>query len=432
MPTHAPIIAIIGSDGSGKTTTGSALFQWMRCDRKVAFCHLGKQTGSVGRMIASIPLVGSYADRRISHATEQTRLAAKTRLAPALVAFMFSMRRVSRFWRMLKLHRKEITVLTDRYPQIAVAGGLDGPALTFLPDNSRIVQELAALEGRLYEWMARHAPDLVIRLNVDLDTAISRKPDHRRSTLARKIADLPNLSFGTPPILDLDSTEPFDIMIAKAKGAITAIFNHQDDTKPVPPPIVALIGCDGSGKSTVSRDLTNIISLTTPAGAFYLGLGSGDLGRRIGRIPLIGIWLKGSLAKRAKATHSPAEKIPGPVTAVVVFAFSLIRYRRFLKMKQAWKSGMTIVTDRYPQVETPGKFDGLGYRKAYSAAASSQRSHAKSICCMNVWLNSHPLLSFFWMSTLPRLSDANRIMTHFFCLKKSKLPENPSSARRPS
>lgn len=78
--------------------------------------------------------------------------------------------------------------------------GLDGPALTFSPENGCVVHMLTALERRLYAWMAHYTPDLVIRLNVDLETVASRKPDHKRSTLARKITDVPILSFGEAPI----------------------------------------------------------------------------------------------------------------------------------------------------------------------------------------------------------------------------------------
>ena len=228
MIKRAPIIALIGSDGSGKTTTGSALLEWMRRDRPVAFCHLGKQTGSVGRLIARLPFVGKRADRRITQTTDKTRSSGRTKLLPALIMFLFSMRRVLRFRRMLKLHRQGLVVLTDRYPQIAIPSGLDGPAMTFSADNSRIVQALAILERGLYAWMASYEPDLVIRLNVDVATAAARKPDHNMKSLSRKIADVPRLSFGNAPILDLDSTEPFETMILKAEAAIADVLRHHD------------------------------------------------------------------------------------------------------------------------------------------------------------------------------------------------------------
>jgi len=61
----APLIAIVGSDGSGKSTVGLALLAWMQTQRPTAFCHLGKQTGNIGRAIARLPFVGASADRKI-------------------------------------------------------------------------------------------------------------------------------------------------------------------------------------------------------------------------------------------------------------------------------------------------------------------------------------------------------------------------------
>ncbi|MFT8563426.1 MAG: hypothetical protein ABF742_01810, partial [Acetobacter orientalis] len=36
-----PVIALVGSDGSGKTTVGEALLAWMREQTPTQFCHLG-------------------------------------------------------------------------------------------------------------------------------------------------------------------------------------------------------------------------------------------------------------------------------------------------------------------------------------------------------------------------------------------------------
>ncbi|MFT8945217.1 MAG: nucleoside triphosphate hydrolase [Acetobacter aceti] len=222
------IIAVVGSDGSGKSTVGTELLAWMRKTQPTALCHLGKQSGELGRAIARLPFVGKKADRRIVKVTSGARQNRKIGFFPAVVMFALSMRRVIRFRRMLRLHRQGVCILTDRYPQVAVPGPMDGPSLTFSPRNSSVVQFLTMQERGLYDWMASYVPDLVIRLNVDLETAISRKPDHRQASLERKIADVPRLSFNGAPILDLDATEPLDVVLEKARNGIReAIIRHQ-------------------------------------------------------------------------------------------------------------------------------------------------------------------------------------------------------------
>lgn len=133
-------------------------------------------------------------------------------------------------------------------------------------------------------------------------------------------------------------------------------------------PLIALIGCDGAGKSTLSADIVRALAGGDhPVEYAYLGLGSGDLGRRITNWPLIGRALGGILTKKAKTTRTKGEKIPGSLTASVVFGFSLLRFWRFRKALRAREHGVAIITDRYPQAEIAGWCDGPGL----SAASTS-------------------------------------------------------------
>ena len=129
---------------------------------------------------------------------------------------------------MLRARRTGTAILTDRFPQNVVSGPMDGPGLKPSPRNSPAVQRLTRLEHRLYGWMASHRPDLVIRLNVDLETALARKPDHRPASLQRKIRDLGAISFNGAPILDLDSTDPLATVIARAQAAIVETLRRHD------------------------------------------------------------------------------------------------------------------------------------------------------------------------------------------------------------
>ena len=74
--------------------------------------------------------------------------------------------------------------------------------------------------------MEGYPPDIVIRLNVDLATAMARKPDHRPASLAAKIHDVPRLTFNGARIVDLDATQPLDGVIEQAKAAIAAVLRR--------------------------------------------------------------------------------------------------------------------------------------------------------------------------------------------------------------
>ncbi|WP_374943254.1 nucleoside triphosphate hydrolase [Sphingomonas sp.] len=223
-PFRAPLIAIIGSDGSGKSTVGEALLAWMQDRRPTVLHHLGKQTGGIGRAIARWPLVGRRLDSGIARRADIAGAVRRPGIVPVLIIYMFSMRRLRRFRHMLADRGRGLAVLADRFPQLGVPGPMDGLGLAPVADAGGLRGRLARCERAHYAWMATHRPDLVIRLNVDLATALARKPDHRPSTLARKIHDVPLLTFAGAPILDLDATRPLDQVIAQAKRAIEPLL----------------------------------------------------------------------------------------------------------------------------------------------------------------------------------------------------------------
>ncbi len=130
--------------------------------------------------------------------------------------------------------------------------------------------------------------------------------------------------------------------------------------------LIALVGCDGSGKSTLSKDLLHILSRDQNVALYYLGLGSGAIGNRIKRLPLIGPAVGRKIDRKAGQTRSKGQKIPGLLTALVVYGFSLIRLHRFRKMLAMLEAGVTVITDRYPQIEIPGFYDGPGLSAAFT------------------------------------------------------------------
>jgi thymidylate kinase len=220
----APLIAIVGSDGSGKSTVGQALLEWMRETRSAELCHLGKQSGNMGRALARMPLVGRRVDRAIEEKVKEAGSNKGPSLLATLTIYAFSLRRVRRFRRMLAVRRSGVAVLADRFPQLAVPDGLDGPGFGKVPHGRGLARRLAAREWRAFEWMTNHRPDLVIRLHVDVETAVARKPDHRPAGLAKKIEKIEKLTFNGAPIAEVDATRPLDQVLDEAKRAVSEVL----------------------------------------------------------------------------------------------------------------------------------------------------------------------------------------------------------------
>jgi len=181
----APLIAIIGSDGSGKSTVGDHILEWIGRYGPAGRAHLGKQSGNVGRAIGQLPLVGGLMDRAINRKADDVNRRLKEdkqpTLAPALVITAFTLRRKLRFKRMLAMRKRGLIVVTDRFPQVSVPGAYDGPGFPDSPGGSRFVLALARRERATFEWMASYRPALALRLNVGVDPALRRGQPARRS-----------------------------------------------------------------------------------------------------------------------------------------------------------------------------------------------------------------------------------------------------------
>ena len=220
----AELIAFVGCDGSGKSTLSTDILADVAHERRVELCYLGLGSGAMGERLKRLPLLGAALERRLARKARQTRTRGQKipGLPTAIVVYLFSIARLRRFRRMLALRRAGVTVITDRYPQVEVPGFYDGPGLSAGRPGSWAVAALARRERRIYDWMASFRPDVVIRLNVDADTAYARKPDHGYELLSQKVSVTPRLRFNGARIVDLDSRQPYGAVRAAVAQIVRA------------------------------------------------------------------------------------------------------------------------------------------------------------------------------------------------------------------
>jgi thymidylate kinase len=224
MASLAPLIAVIGCDGSGKSTLAEALVADYSARRPVSYVYLGLKSGAMGEAIKQWPIIGGWLEKKLSKRASQARDTKQKipGVATALVIYALSTVRLRRFRQTLAHRRAGRLVITDRYPQVEVPGFYDGPGLSAAKAGSSFVAWLSRRERAKYAWMASHLPTLVIRINIDIETALARKPDHARDLLEKKIAVTPILTFAGAPIVELDGQEPFATVKEKAMAAIDA------------------------------------------------------------------------------------------------------------------------------------------------------------------------------------------------------------------
>lgn len=192
--------------------------------------YLGQDSGNILRGIRRLPVIGApigrYLESRSRRAHADKGKSAEPDALTALVIVALSHWRRRKFRRMLALQRSGAIIIVDRYPQAEAPGFyFDGPGLEATVRSSRFIRWLAAHERRLYENMAAHVPGLLIRLNIDAETAHARKPDHKLAVLREKARLLPTLTFNAAPILDLDATAPYREVLQSALDAARQAVN---------------------------------------------------------------------------------------------------------------------------------------------------------------------------------------------------------------
>lgn len=219
------VFAIVGCDGTGKSTLASELVTKLRNKGPAVQCYLGVVSGETGEKIKNLPFIGVRLERHLARKATRA-LDMKKKLpgtATAIAMYILSIWRVFQLKRVMRLSRRGVQVITDRYPQAEIPGfHYDGPGLTANRSDNWLVRKLAARELKMYAWMSEQKPALVIRLNIDADTAYARKPDHDIAELRDKISVLKRLNFNGACIQDIDATIPYPQVLEQALQAINA------------------------------------------------------------------------------------------------------------------------------------------------------------------------------------------------------------------
>ncbi len=226
------VIAVVGCDGTGKSTLTADLLASLRSKGTTERRYLGTISGEMGDKIKSLPFIGIKLERYLNAKAQRAQDINKKLPGTfsSLVMYLLSWWRALQLLRVRRLSRQGIMVIVDRYPQAEIPGfHFDGPALTAERTNSWLIRKLAAREQKLYEWMAQQKPDLVLRLNIDAETAHSRKSDHNIIELREKISIMPRLNFNGARIIDLDSRVPYAQVLENALQAVNTCIGQETD-----------------------------------------------------------------------------------------------------------------------------------------------------------------------------------------------------------
>lgn len=232
LHTGGAIVALIGADGSGKSTVTAEIRRWLGWKLSVSQIYLGSGDGDVGfalRLLKWLVALRKKCMTKIGRtkprksggeAVAPSGLGRGLRgLVESLYCFLSARHRMGKILLAKQISGRGGIVLADRYPQNKISDVFDGPPSP--PANgSRLTKLLYARIGSRYQRMEQLPPDLVIRLCVSEKAALQRKPDHTPNEIKWKIETVAALAYPPATIVDIDASQPLADVVLDVKKAI--------------------------------------------------------------------------------------------------------------------------------------------------------------------------------------------------------------------
>ena len=189
LPNGGRMIALVGVDGSGKSTLSSALTKWLGWKVNTLFYYLGSKQPSVWTNWSYI----LFRMARRSHRELSAKIGKNNFIIKALISlrqiflalhYLFvGYDRGKRYQLAKREAGKGSVVVFDRFPFQAP---LDGPEIHLIDNGflNPISRYLSRVEQKIYHKFKY--VDLLILLNVNPEISLQRKPDHSHETIKAK------------------------------------------------------------------------------------------------------------------------------------------------------------------------------------------------------------------------------------------------------
>ncbi len=225
--TGGMVIAVIGADGSGKSTMSSMVAEWLSSDLTVYEIYMGSDTGVtlpkrlLRRVKADVKQRGGSSSSQAESSSPNSGSVLKGvlrrpfRLASYLVDAHD--KRV-KLRRLVRARNRNAVVLTDRFPQNQVMGINDGPKLdSWMQSWNPLRRWLATWERKPFEIAADDPPDVVIKLLVDPETASRRSPHENAEQQREKCKIIDSLEFDDATVIEIDANRSRDAVAQHIK-----------------------------------------------------------------------------------------------------------------------------------------------------------------------------------------------------------------------
>jgi thymidylate kinase len=221
-------IAVIGADGSGKSTVTADLQRTFKTKLDVYKVYLGRGDGkkSFARRILL------WAKQLIAPAkgniNKNSSSLYKPKMSEGLFATVYrcieALTVASEKKSNLKLahqaKQKGMLVICDRFPQNQLMGYNDGPLLHhLLASKNPVLKAISRKEAKVYDYANNNTPDIIFKLIANAEVVEARKPGETAlEVLEKKISGIQNLNFGNGcQVVTIDASQPLEKVLQTIK-----------------------------------------------------------------------------------------------------------------------------------------------------------------------------------------------------------------------
>jgi hypothetical protein len=224
-PGGGRVVAVIGVDGSGKSTVVATIRAWLGQEIDVVPIYFGTGAGRPSFVLwpfkLMVPLIALFIKTKpkgASHGKISDRNPGM--LYSVLLMVWATIVAIEKRIKLSAAHRganRGLVILTDRYPQNEIRGFNEGP---MMPRLTRVPLWLRRFEAAAYSLAQRLPPDLVIKLIVTPETAARREPGMDSNVIRARIDAIPQLTFSAARVVSVNAEQPLADVIAAIKQEI--------------------------------------------------------------------------------------------------------------------------------------------------------------------------------------------------------------------
>jgi len=205
------VVALLGGDGSGKSTCADALDTWLQSSIATLHVHMGRPT----RSLATLVVGGILKVLRRTHASP--RLLAHLEL----LRFACTARdRYTLYRRARRFAAGGGIAICERYP-LPEGWALAGPSAEqgrALEAQSRFATRVREWERSLYERMT--APDVLFLLRLDPETAVNRKTTEPAEYVRARAKKTAETDWSRSGARIIDAAQPLPQVVARLKAEL--------------------------------------------------------------------------------------------------------------------------------------------------------------------------------------------------------------------